>query len=611
MIVGAGGFAVLVALAAISLPRFANTKEKARFASRVASGGQPALERAYSQFGTGSLPAQPADPGFNTEQYAHIVEHPFLSVAANALSTFSIDVDRASYSNVRRFIRNGVRPPRDAVRLEELVNYFTYDYPEPSGRHPFSVTTEVAAAPWKSGHLLLRIGLKGRSVPVGDLPPNNLVFLADVSGSMNSPDKLPLLQAALTMLVDPLRPQDRVALVAYAGAAGLVLPSTPGDRKAEIAAAIAELEAGGSTAGGAGIQLAYAVAREHHIPGGNNRVILATDGDCNVGVSSDGELVRLIEQKREQGTFLTVLGFGTGNLQDAKMEQLADHGNGNYAYVDDLLEARKVLVTEMGGTLLTIAKDVKIQVEFNPARVRAFRLLGYENRALAAEDFADDRKDAGEMGAGHTVTALYEIVPVGVETDVAIRGMDALRYREAETPSPAANSAELGLVKVRYKEPDGTTSPLMEHRVLDRSGEPSQDLVFASAVAGFGMILRESEHRGSWTMTDVLAAARRSVGTDAEGYRAEFSWSRWWRAGGSSRKGGGEEGGTKCGVPRKSRSRTPKDSGHGAQWGPTAPNPMTTADLDQAGRGLEQFKTSFVRLKPSFNRPERSFNPVG
>jgi Ca-activated chloride channel family protein len=506
----------------ISIPKFANTKEKAYRAASMAALREVVTQGRYAARDAEGMLTEHWRPDYNTEQYAHIVENPFLSVELNALSTFSIDVDRASYSNVRRFIREGILPPPDAVRIEELVNYFPYDYPEPDGEHPFTVTTEVAEAPWRPAHRLLRIGLKGRSVALGDLPPSNLVFLVDVSGSMNAPDKLPLLQSALVMLVDQLREQDRVALVAYAGAAGLVLPSTPGDRKSAIIEAIGELEAGGSTAGGAGIQLAYAVAREHHIPGGNNRVILATDGDFNVGASSDGELVRLIEEKREQGTYLTVLGFGTGNLKDARMEQLADHGNGNYAYIDDLLEARKVLVTEMGGTLLTIAKDVKLQVEFNPARVRAYRLLGYENRVLRSEDFSDDRRDAGELGAGHTVTALYEIVPLGVETDVAIRGVDSLRYQSAAPRRPASGSDELGFVKVRYKDPAGGPSRLMEHVVEDRVERPSTDLVFASAVAGFGMLLRESEYAGSWTMSDVLAAAQRSVGADGEGYRAEF-----------------------------------------------------------------------------------------
>jgi len=461
------------------------------------------------------------NPNFNTEAYDHIVENGFLAAAQNPLSTFSIDVDRASYSNVRRFINAGQRPPVDAVRIEELINYFTYDYPDPDGEHPFSITTDISDAPWNPIHKLVRIGIQGERIDTRDLPPSNLVFLIDVSGSMQSANKLPLLKASFRMLVNELRSEDRVALVVYAGAAGLVLPSTPGDEKTRILDAIDALEAGGSTAGGAGIELAYRVARENHIAGGNNRVILATDGDFNVGASSDAAMVRLIEEKREQGTFLTVLGFGTGNLKDSKMEKLADHGNGNFAYIDNLMEARKVLVTEMGGTLLAIAKDVKIQVEFNPARVRAYRLIGYENRLLAAEDFNDDTKDAGELGAGHSVTALYEVIPVGVDSPIEIRGVDSLRYQTPATPV-ASDSPELVFVKLRYKRPDADESRLITRPLLDTGAAPSADLRFAAAVAGFGMILRGSEYCGDWTLADVLALARESTGADAEGYRAEF-----------------------------------------------------------------------------------------
>lgn len=466
---------------------------------------------------------QPMDPArLNTEEYGHFVENEFLSAALNPLSTFSIDVDRASYGNVRRFIRSGQRPPIDAVRIEEMVNYFPYAYPEPTGEHPFSITTEVASAPWSPRHLLMRVGLKGRSVLAENLPPANLVFLVDVSGSMDSPDKLPLLKSAFRMLVNTMREQDHVAIVVYAGAAGLVLPSTSGDHKAEILEALDRLQAGGSTAGAEGIQLAYRIAREHHLVEGNNRVILATDGDFNVGVSSDGELIRLIEKEREGGTFLTVLGFGTGNVKDSKMEALADHGNGNYAYVDSEAEARKVLVTEIGGTLLTIAKDVKIQVEFNPVTVRAYRLLGYENRMLAAQDFNDDKKDAGELGAGHTVTALYEVIPAGVDDGEKIRGVDSLRYSAAPAIAPTANPNELGFVKLRYKLPSGVFSRLLEQPVRKTAGDPSVDLRFASAVAGFGMLLRDSEHHGSWNLGDVLATAQGSLGNDPGNYRAEF-----------------------------------------------------------------------------------------
>ena len=458
--------------------------------------------------------------GWNTEAYAHIVDNPFLDARGNPRSTFAIDVDRASYANVRRFLREGRLPPKDAVRIEELVNYFPYDYRAPRGDDPFAVHAEVAPAPWNPVHSLVRIGLQGRRVDAERLPPSNFVFLVDVSGSMRSPDKLPLVQESLRLLVDQLRPDDRVAIVVYAGAAGLVLPSTPGSRKARIREAIDALEAGGSTAGGAGIRLAYAVAREHHVRRGNNRVILATDGDFNVGVSSDAELVRLIEEKREQGTFLTVLGYGTGNLKDAKMEQLADKGNGNYAYVDGLQEARKVLVREMGGTLHAIAKDVKVQVEFNPRRVQSYRLIGYENRALRDEDFADDRKDGGELGAGHTVTALYEVVPVGAPR--AGREPEPLRYQRRAARPETADGDELLYVKLRYKEPDGRTSRLLERPVLDRAGPPSRELTFAAAVAAFGMILRDSEHRGQATMSDVIALASRSLGEDRDGDRAEF-----------------------------------------------------------------------------------------
>jgi Ca-activated chloride channel family protein len=457
---------------------------------------------------------------FNRESYAHIEENDFVAVESNPLSTFSIDVDRASYSNVRRFIRDGVRPPIDAVRIEELVNYFTYSDPEPRGDVPLTVTTEVAPAPWQPLHHLVRIGLRGRSIDMSEAPPNNLVFLLDVSGSMRSPDKLPLLKTAFAMLVDQMRPQDRVAIVVYAGAAGLVLPSTTGSEKGVIHDALQRLSAGGSTAGGAGIRLAYAVAAENHIDGGNNRVILATDGDFNVGASSDAEMVRLIEEKREQGTFLTVLGFGTGNLQDAKMEQIADHGNGNFAYIDGPLEAKKVLVSELGGTLVTIAQDVKIQVELNPARVAAYRLIGYENRLLAAEDFNDDTKDAGELGAGHSVTALYEVIPVGVETPVQVRDLDPLRYQRDR--AEVGESGELMFVKLRYQEPGGSPSRLISRPVEDVESSPSDDFRFAAAVAAWGMLFRDSEYLQDFTLDDVARLARSGVGEDREGYRTEF-----------------------------------------------------------------------------------------
>ena len=458
---------------------------------------------------------------WNTEEYGHTEENPFLAVSAHPLSTFSIDVDRASYSNVRRFLLDGQAPPADAVRIEELVNYFPYDYAEPTGDDPVAIHTEVAPAAWRPQHRLLRIGLQARRIDTRGLPPSNLVFLIDVSGSMDEPNKLPLVKASLTMLVNTLRPADRVAIVVYAGSAGLVLPSTSGDEKAKILEAIDRLEAGGSTAGGAGIKRAYDEAVANFIRGGNNRVILATDGDFNVGMSSDGELIRLIEDRRTTGVFLTVLGFGMGNLKDSKMEQLADHGNGNYAYIDNLLEAKKTLVHELGGTLFTVAKDVKVQVEFNPAQVRAYRLIGYENRLLADEDFADDAKDAGEMGAGHSVTALYEIVPVGEETDVTIRVPDSLRYQTVR--GPRGGGQELGFVKVRYKQPDGDRSRLLTHPVSgEAGGSPSAEFRFQTAVAEFGLLLKGSDYRGSASYEAVIAAARASLGADPEGYRAEF-----------------------------------------------------------------------------------------
>lgn len=463
----------------------------------------------------------PADVEPNTENYAAFDENPFLAVRGNALSTFSIDVDRASYSNVRRFLRQGVRPPKDAVRIEELLNYFRYDDPEPTGPHPFSVTAEVGPAPWNSNHRLVRIGLQGRHVDTRDLPPSNLVFLIDVSGSMRPANKLPLVKDALRMLVEQLRPQDRISLAVYAGSAGLVLDATPGDRKGEILEAIDRLEAGGSTAGGAGIRLAYEVARRNFMRGGNNRVILATDGDFNVGASSDAEMFRLIEEKRREGTFLTVLGFGMGNLKDSRLEGLADRGNGNYAYVDDRAEARKTLVSEFGGTMFTIAKDVKLQVEFNPARVQAYRLIGYENRALRNEEFDDDRRDAGDMGAGHSVTALYEIVPVGARMDVDVQSPN-LRYQRIAPATRGGGSDELAFVKLRYKRPDSETSRLFSQPIVDRRAEPGADFRFASAVAGFGMLLRDSPHKGGATVEGMLEIARGALGDDREGYRREF-----------------------------------------------------------------------------------------
>jgi Ca-activated chloride channel family protein len=457
---------------------------------------------------------------FNTEEYHAIVENAWRSPARYPLSTFSSDVDAASYGNIRRFLKQGELPPKDAVRVEEMVNYFRYDYRAPGGQHPISITTEVADAPWRPNHKLVLIGLQTARIPMRDLPPNNLVFLLDVSGSMDSPNKLPLVKSAFRLLVDQLRPQDRVAIVVYAGAEGLALPSTPGTEKERILQAIDRLEAGGTTAGAAGIRLAYQVARQQFMVEGNNRIILATDGDFNVGVSSDGELTRLIEGQRRHGVFLTVLGFGMGNLKDSKLELLADKGNGHYAYVDDLMEARRMFVQELGATLLTVARDVKLQVEFNPSRVAAYRLVGYENRLLADEDFNDDAKDAGDMGAGHSVTALYEIVPAGLPLDVKLGTVDPLKYREENRTGPRQSDDWL-TVKIRYQEPDGGPSRLLTHVVRGES-EPSATFRWATAVAGIGMLLRDSEHKGECTWPAMLALARGAKGADPDGYRSEF-----------------------------------------------------------------------------------------
>jgi Ca-activated chloride channel family protein len=471
---------------------------------------------------TSKMASRQDDPG-NTEEYSSIAENTFADVRLHPRSTFSIDVDRASYSNVRRFVMTEHRlPPIDAVRIEELINYFPYTYGEPKGSDPVAVHTEVTSAPWNSQHHLVRIGLQTRRVPLANLPPNNLVFLIDVSGSMNDPVKLPLVQRSLRLLVNELRPIDRVAIVVYAGAAGLVLPSTPASDRERILAAIEQLQAGGSTAGGAGIRLAYEVAKQHHQPEGNNRIILATDGDFNVGVSSTSELVRLVEEKRAQGTFLTILGFGMGNLKDGRLEQLADKGNGNYAYVDDLMEARKVLVQELGGTLVTVAKDVKLQVEFNPRLVSGYRLIGYENRLLRDEDFDDDAKDAGEMGAGHAVTALYEVIPIGSPTADSIRRASPLRYQQQRGATSAARRDELLFVSLRYKLPTSAASRLMRHTVADRRQRASTEMTFAAAVAGYGMLLRGSKHARSMSLEGVRELAQSSLGSDPDGYRKGF-----------------------------------------------------------------------------------------
>jgi Ca-activated chloride channel family protein len=460
---------------------------------------------------------------YNTEEYQAITENAFHEALKNPLSTFSIDVDAASYSNVRRFINNGQRPPKDAVRIEEMINYFDYDYAQPEREHPFAVHTEISAAPWNSKHKLVHIGLQGKIILTQNLPASNLVFLIDVSGSMEAPNKLPLVKNSFKMLVDQLREQDHVAIVVYAGAAGVVLKPTAGNKKEEILASLEQLQAGGSTAGGAGIKLAYALAKEHFKANGNNRVVLATDGDFNVGESSNESMERLIEEKRNDGIFLTVLGYGMGNYKDSKMEILADKGNGNYAYIDNITEARKVLVNEFGGTLFTIAKDVKIQVEFNPAKVQAYRLVGYENRMLKSEDFNNDKKDAGELGSGHTVTALYEVIPVGVKSDVF--DIDALKYQKTTVDAVAKASDEIMTIKLRYKKPNEDTSNLIVHPLVDNNiavEKTSDNFRWSASVAAFGMLLRQSEYVRTFSYEDVANLAQGARGVDKEGYRVEF-----------------------------------------------------------------------------------------
>jgi Ca-activated chloride channel family protein len=460
---------------------------------------------------------------FDTEAYDHLPENPFVLVAQDPRSTFSVDVDTASYAIVRRFLSGGRLPPRDAVRIEELINYFPYAYAPPSDGRPFAVHLDAAACPWKPGHHLVRISIKGREVPRAERPPANLVFLLDVSGSMAAPNKLPLVKAALRLLVDELGPRDRVAIVVYAGAEGLALPPTPATERTAILSAIESLSPGGTTHGSAGIRLAYETAAANFIQGGINRVILATDGDFNVGVTSQGALVRLIQDKAKTGVFLTALGFGMGNFKDSTLEKLADHGNGHYAYIDRLSEARKVLVDEVGGTLVTIAKDVKLQLEFNPRQVEAFRLIGYENRVLAHRDFNDDTRDAGDIGAGHTVTALYELVPAGVE--LSVPQVDPLKYQQPARPIAGPDAGEWLTVKLRYKQPDAVQSDSIEV-ALDDVGRPFHaappEFRFAAAVAAFGMILRDSPHKGDADLEQVLDWAKAGVGEDPGGLRGEF-----------------------------------------------------------------------------------------
>jgi Ca-activated chloride channel homolog len=461
---------------------------------------------------------------FNREGYDEILENPFLKVTDNPLSTFSIDVDAASYSNIRRYINNGQIPPKGAVRIEEMINYFSYDYPQPENDKPFSINTEVSVCPWNEKHQLVLIGLQGKKIPYESLPASNLTFLIDVSGSMSDENKLPLVKASLKLLIDQLREQDRISIVVYAGNAGLVLAPTNGNNKQTIKEAIDRLESGGSTAGGAGIQLAYRTAKEYFKKDGNNRVILCTDGDFNVGVSSDDALINLIEKERESGIFLTVLGYGMGNYQDAKMQKLADKGNGNHAYIDNLSEAKKVLVNEFGGTLFTIAKDVKLQIEFNPQHIKGYRLIGYENRILAKEDFNNDQKDAGEMGSGNTVTALYEIIPANISAP-ELDSVDALRYQQNKPKKINTFSGEWMNVKFRYKEPLGNTSSLIQQQVYATKKsiqESSNNLRFASAVAQFGMLLRNSNYKGNSSYQKVFDLATGAKAKDTGGYKAGF-----------------------------------------------------------------------------------------
>ncbi|SKB72396.1 YfbK domain-containing protein [Dyadobacter psychrophilus] len=486
---------------------------------RKVSGNHVRMEQAMHTF-MAPLPQQHRQ---ETENYNPINENGFQVASQTPVTTFSVDVDRASYSNTRRFLNTGQMPPVDAVRIEEMINYFDYNYAEPSGEHPIAVSTELTDSPWNPGLKLLHIGLQAKTVQTKNLPASNLVFLIDVSGSMSDQNKLPLLKQAFKLLVDQLRPQDKISIVVYAGAAGEILKPTPGSEKITIKEALDGLEAGGSTAGGDGIELAYKLAKDNFMKDGNNRVILATDGDFNVGISSEGELQRLIEGKRKEGIFLSIMGFGMGNYKDSHIETLADKGNGNYAYIDNIQEARKEFVQEFGGTLFTIAKDVKIQIEFNPRHVQAYRLIGYENRALKNEEFHDDKKDAGEMGSGHTVTALYEIVPAGDNSPYLSKN-DALKYQKTDA-SDIGKTEEMLTLKIRYKKPDSDKSILFDMPVKNASkplADCSENLRFGSAVAEFGLLLRNSEFKGQASYRQVIARAKTAFGKDEEGYRSEF-----------------------------------------------------------------------------------------
>lgn len=459
----------------------------------------------------------------NNEDYESFVENAFESPKSTPLSTFSIDVDNASYTNVRRFINNGQAVPKDAVRVEEMVNFFKYQYPQPTGEHPFSINTEYSNCPWNNGSKLVRIGLQGKDIPTDNLPKSNLVFLIDVSGSMSDANKLPLLKESLKLLVNQLREEDKIAMVVYAGAAGLVLPPTSGKDKKTIIEALEKLQSGGSTAGGAGIELAYKTAQENFIKDGNNRVILATDGDFNVGASSDKDMQTLIEEKRKSGVFLTCLGYGMDNYKDSKLETLADKGNGNYAYIDNIQEANRFLGKEFKGSMFAIAKDVKIQIEFNPAHVKAYRLIGYENRKLRAEDFKNDAIDAGELGSGHTVTALYEIIPTEAKSDF-FSEIDELKYAKVATPETKFNN-ELATVKFRYKKPDGDKSIEMIQVIENKASvmsNASNGFKFSTAVAWFGLKLRDSKLVTNKSTADIKKLAQEGLAYDTDGYKAEF-----------------------------------------------------------------------------------------
>jgi Ca-activated chloride channel family protein len=493
--------------------------------SRIAKKTGASSAPAATQLAQGAVVAVPEQGEFHTESYSRVNDNPFLAVKHAPLSTFSVDVDTASYSNMRRFVESGSTPPPDSIRVEEWINYFTYEAMSPAPGEPIAVSGELTDCPWAPDHRLLRVALATRPIAQEAVPPRNLVFLIDVSGSMADANKLPLLKRGLAMLAHQLRPEDSVAMVVYAGASGLVLPPTSGAEQEKILGALASLESGGSTNGAAGIELAYKVAASRFQEGGINRVILASDGDFNVGITSEGALERLIEEKRKTGVFLTVLGFGEGNLKDATMEKLADKGNGQYAYIDSIAEARKVLVRESGATLVTVAKDVKLQLEWNPSRVKSYRLVGYENRLLAAQDFNDDKKDAGEMGAGHHVTAFYEIEPNGAAAKTAPPAVDPLKYQSERAPSAAASSGELVTVKIRYKPPSSETSLLLSHVVADRPiplAQASDHTRFGAAVAQYGLTLRGAPGFSRDRLGSARALAASALGRDVHGERREF-----------------------------------------------------------------------------------------